>query len=385
VSTPNPPAPWRLLEPLGRGGQATTYKAENTATGQVVALKVFRLADADGWKAYELFERECATRQTLDHPGIPRYVAHFGDPDRGELYLATELFPGRSLADRVAGGATFAPGELLVLLRQALAILAYLHDHTPPIVHRDIKPANLLLASDGRLALIDFGSVRSAIRPVGTTMVGTLGFMAPEQLQGQASPATDLYALGVTLAVLATGLAPEALPRRRLALDLDAVMPPGPLREVIAAMTAPDPDDRLGSVAEVRALLDGIPGPSAAAAPGAPRAVSATGLPGFVGRLLLFVVWLASTALGLVLGLFEAVLPLAHARKRRRVERRLGHRPVEGLTRIAALDAAHDARMDVLRATRTNIRAVAARSEPYQPPRDARPAQRRQLPRSKRR
>jgi serine/threonine protein kinase len=371
---PTPPPPWQLVAPLGRGGQAATWRVRDPDSGREAALKVFRLADAEDWKALELCERECEVLQRLDHPGIPRYLGHQRAPDGGELQLLTELFAGRSLADRLASGGAFGPGELLGVLRQALDVLDYLHRHDPPIVHRDIKPANLLVASDGTLALIDFGSVRSALKPAGgSTVVGTFGYMAPEQLHGQAGPAADVYSLGVTLAVLATGLGPEALPRKKLALELDVVMPPGPLRTVIAAMTRLDPDERLGSVAAVRQALVAASAPAGAQARGRPPSLvvrSPRGVAGFLWTILLFLVWLATTVSGAVIGVVEAVLPRAHARKRRRIEEKHFHRPRRVSAKLANLDARHTATMRALRATRTNLRAIADRSEPYRAPSD---------------
>lgn len=379
MTPPTPPPPWQVVAPLGRGGQATSWRVRDPETGREAALKVFRLADADDWKALELCEREVAVLQRLDHPGIPRYLAHFRD-DHGGIQLLTELFEGRSLAEHLDAGGAFAPGELLGVLRQALDVLAYLHGHDPPIVHRDVKPANLLVASDGRLALIDFGSVKSALKPAGgSTVVGTFGYMAPEQLHGQAGPASDLYSLGVTLTVLATGLLPEALPRTRLAIDHAQVMPPGPLRDVLAGMTRLAPEERLGTVAAVRDRLDG-PREAAVVARRSATPAPPRDLGGVLQRVLLFLVWLASTVVGGALGLVEAILPHAHARKRRRITEKNFHRPRRADAKLARLDARHDATMRMLGATRTNLRAIADKSEPYQRGRDERAAIGRQRP-----
>jgi len=129
----------------------------------------------------------------------------------------------------------------------------------PPVIHRDIKPANLIRRPDGRRALVDFGGVRVALRPEGgSTVVGTFGYMAPEQLHGEAKPATDIYGLGATLAALATGIEADKLPRRGLKVDLIQVMAMSPLRDLLDRMLEPDPDQRLASVAAVRqAASDG--------------------------------------------------------------------------------------------------------------------------------
>jgi serine/threonine protein kinase len=131
-------------------------------------------------------------------------------------------------------------------------------------VHRDIKPSNILRAPDGKLALVDFGGVLDVARESGgSTIVGTFGYMAPEQLHGQAMPATDLYALGATIVALAGGVEPEDVPRKGLRMDLDKHLPTidAKLREVLTAMTDPDPEKRPQRARDVIALLAKAPEP----------------------------------------------------------------------------------------------------------------------------
>ncbi|MEO7091966.1 MAG: hypothetical protein ABI175_01870, partial [Polyangiales bacterium] len=137
-------------------------------------------------------------------------------------------------------------------------ILDYLHTRSPPVIHRDIKPSNLVRAVNGRLALVDFGGVLDAARESGgSTMVGTFGYMAPEQLHGQVTPATDLYALGATIVSLAGGIEPEDVPRKGLRMDLAKHLPAldPALRSVLIEMTDPDPDKRPQRARDVVALL----------------------------------------------------------------------------------------------------------------------------------
>jgi len=250
---------YELGAPLGHGGQGHTYRALDRETGQTVAVKVITLRGAESWKPFDLFERECKTLHALSHPGIPRYLDTYAEEDQGRYYLVMELVEGRSLRDRLAEGELLSEPQLWNILHQALEILGYLHGRRPPVIHRDLKPANLIQRPDGRLALVDFGGVRVALREEGgSTVVGTFGFMAPEQLHGEATPATDIYGLGATLATLATGVEADKLPRQGLKIDLAPVMATSRLRELVDRMLEPDPGQRLRSVDAVRAALSEV-------------------------------------------------------------------------------------------------------------------------------
>ncbi len=247
---------YQVMEPLGRGSQGHTYRGIDRANGAEVAIKIISLRHLDDWKAFDLFERECKVLARLSHPGVPRYIDHYASEETGDFFLVMGLAAGRSLRARQREGERFDAERLRELLAQALDILAYLHDQVPPVIHRDIKPSNFVLSDDGKLTLVDFGGVRLALREGGgSTLIGTFGFMAPEQLHGEASPATDIYALGATLVCLASGSDPEELPRKGLRIDLEQIMARHPLRPLLEEMLEPDPDQRLESASQVRARL----------------------------------------------------------------------------------------------------------------------------------
>jgi len=252
-------ARYPLGAPLGEGGQGRTYRSVDAESGRAVAVKVIQLGDG-GWKPFDLFERECQVLRALDHPAIPRYLDTFALEEQGRYFLVMELVEGTPLQRLVRARQPLPEAQLWNLLHQGLGILDYLHGLRPPVVHRDLKPANFIQRPDGRLALVDFGGVRVALRPDGgSTVVGSFGYMAPEQLHGEATPATDIYGLGATLAALATGTEADKLPRQGLRADLGAVMPASPLREVLQRMLEPDPTHRPASTGAVRALLAGPP------------------------------------------------------------------------------------------------------------------------------
>lgn len=249
---------YQIMEPLGAGSQGHTYRAIDRETREEVAIKVLSLRKAGEWKSFELFEREATVLANLRHPGIPRYRDYFASEDSGDYFLVMDLVRGRSLAEQLGAHGRFDEARLRGLMLGLLDILEYLHSRTPPVIHRDIKPANVIVDEQGRVHLVDFGGVRVVTQlDGGSTMIGTFGYMAPEQLHGDAGPGVDLYALGATIVALATGTPADELPREGLAIDLDQLALPEGLRPVLAKLLEPDPRRRARSVAEARGLLDG--------------------------------------------------------------------------------------------------------------------------------
>jgi hypothetical protein len=245
-----------LLAPLGEGGQGQTWDAVDKREGHPVAIKRFDVRGARAWKDVELAEREAEVLATLEHPMLPRYVTHFEED--GTLYLVMEKIEGTSLAELRKTG-PLPEADVVRLLSDADRVLGYLHGHAPPIVHRDLKPSNVIRRTDGSFAFVDFGAVRVAMRPEGgSTVVGTFGYMAPEQFQGRAGPGSDVYAIGATAIALLTGLEPEKLPHKGLAIDVERALRGRAQPRLIAALTKmlePDPDAR---PTQIGPLLAGI-------------------------------------------------------------------------------------------------------------------------------
>jgi serine/threonine protein kinase len=190
---------YRIVDILGQGGSGTTYQAQDRR-GQRVALKALSLHRMTDWKMMELFEREARVLAQLNHPAIPRYLEYFhvDTPQDRSFYIAQQLAPGQSLAVLVQKGWRANEEEVRRLAAQILEILVYLHELTPPVIHRDIKPQNIIRREDGQVFLVDFGAVQDTYHNTfmrGSTVVGTYGYMAPEQFRGQAVPTTDLYGL----------------------------------------------------------------------------------------------------------------------------------------------------------------------------------------------
>jgi Protein kinase domain len=248
-----------LLGPLGEGAQGVTFDGVDKREGRPVAIKRFDVRGARSWKDVELAEREARVLRSFSHPKLPAYVDHFEED--GALYLVMEKIDGESLAARQRRGAPFGRDEIVRLLRDASNVLDYLHGRTPPVIHRDLKPGNVIRRPDGSFAFVDFGAVRDKLRAKGgSTVVGTFGYMAPEQLQGRALPASDVYALGATALTMLTGREPEDLPHRGLAIDVRAALrgtrTDARLVGVLERMLEPDPDRRAPRIAPLLALLE---------------------------------------------------------------------------------------------------------------------------------
>jgi hypothetical protein len=248
-----------VLGAIGEGSQGRTFDGFDRLEGRSVAIKRFDVRGARSWKDVDLAEREARVLQSLAHPRLPRYVDRF--EEEGALYLVMEKIEGESLAALRARGASLSEDEVLRLLQDAGEVLDYLHGRAPPVIHRDLKPGNVIRRPDGTYAFVDFGAVRDKLRPEGgSTVVGTFGYMAPEQFQGRALPASDVYAMGATALAMLTGRQPEDLPHKGLAIDVRAALrerhgrTSERLTVILEAMLDPDPDRRASRIAP---LLEG--------------------------------------------------------------------------------------------------------------------------------
>ena len=271
---------YRLGPKLGKGSQGEIFlardeKAKGSDEREVI---VKRLTPRGQWKSFELFEREAKVLSQLRHPGVPRLHANVEEPP-GTFNLVMSRSPGENLRDLTARR-RLSQLELRDVLIRTLEVLDYLHTRSPPVVHRDIKPSNIVRSPDGKIALVDFGGVLEAARDRGgSTIVGTFGYMAPEQLHGEATPATDIYALGATIVALAGGIEPEDVPRKGLRMNLDRHLPSldASLRHVLTEMTDPDPEKRPQRARDVVALLaKSRPPPELEAALPSSRAIART-------------------------------------------------------------------------------------------------------------
>ncbi|PSB65128.1 serine/threonine protein kinase, partial [filamentous cyanobacterium CCP1] len=213
---------------LGRKTGRRTFLATDLQTQDSVVVKLLLFNPDFVWDDLKLFEREAETLKCLEHPAIPQYLDFFEvETEIGKGFaLVQSYLEARSLQEWVQSGRSFSEADLKAIAQELLAILDYLHNRQPPIIHRDIKPSNVLLGdrsgnSPGQVYLVDFGSVQTAASSGTITVVGTYGYMPPEQFGGRALPASDLYGVGVTLIYLATGQHPSDLPQKDLYIEFE--------------------------------------------------------------------------------------------------------------------------------------------------------------------
>ncbi len=201
---------YALLRVLGRGGMGTVYQARDSLVGDMVALKMLELGRDAGPEALERFRREVRLARRITHPHVAR-MHDLGTHD-GQAYLTMEYVPGEDLRTLLARERSLNAGRAA---RIALAVCEGLAAaHAADVVHRDLKPANVLLESEGRVVLTDFGIARALALEAASTTRGAIGtplYMAPEQVAGEPVDArADLYAVGLLLFEMLTGQTPFA-------------------------------------------------------------------------------------------------------------------------------------------------------------------------------
>jgi serine/threonine protein kinase len=254
---------YEVQQLLAKKSGRRTLLARDLTTQNLVVVKMLSFSSDFAWNDLKLFEREAEILKTVTHPAIPRYLDYF-ELDSAQFKgfaLVQTYLPAKSLEEHFKKGAVFSEADVKQIATILLEILAYLHSHQPSVIHRDIKPSNILLTRlENRVSvyLVDFGSVQTlAAREGGTmTVVGTYGYMPPEQFGDRAVPASDLYSLGATLIALATGTHPADLPHRdgRIQFEQATTLSPTFTRW-LRRMTEPSLDRRFSSAKQALQAL----------------------------------------------------------------------------------------------------------------------------------
>ena len=273
---------YEILAKIGEGGMGEVYRARDLKLGREVAIKVLPEALSKDPVARERLRREAVAAAGLDHPFVCK-VFEIGDTD-AHLFIVMEFVAGETLHARLSAGAV----SLSEALSWAVEIAEALETaHARQLIHRDLKPANVMVASQGHVKVMDFGLAKDvSIDGDGMTQtlagdfagpltdrgmrVGTPGYMAPEQIVGEAiDRRTDIFALGVMLCEAVSGVHPFRRPT--IAATASAILSeppliagpqsaevPAPVRQVLQRMLAKVPNDRYQSMADVRRDLVGL-------------------------------------------------------------------------------------------------------------------------------
>ena len=202
---------YEILKEIGRGGMSVVYLAMDKHLNKQWAVKEIR--KKGGGKNDEIVVNsllaEANMMKKLDHPSLPRIVDII---DNGiTIYVVMDYIEGESL-DKILNEYGAQPEELVVgWAKQLCDALSYLHSQKPSIIYRDMKPANVMLKPEGNIKIIDFGIAREYKEQnlADTTVLGTKGYAPPEQYSGQTDPRSDIFALGMTMHHLLTGVDPR--------------------------------------------------------------------------------------------------------------------------------------------------------------------------------
>jgi serine/threonine protein kinase len=258
---------YQVQKQLGKKAGRRTLLAKDLKTEELVIVKLLSFSSDFQWDDLKLFEREAETLKSLSHPCIPRYLDYFeinSSEFKGFALIQTYI-PAKTLEQYLQIGRKFTELEVKQIAKSVLQILSYLHDLNPPVIHRDIKPSNILLGNRtgnnvGEVYLIDFGAVQTVLGTEGAgtrTIVGTYGYMPPEQFGGRTVPASDLYSLGCTLIYLVTGSHPADLPEKDLRIQFSEVTNLSPnFTNWLKLMTEPSLGNRLRSANEAITALN---------------------------------------------------------------------------------------------------------------------------------
>ena len=259
---------YEILSELGSGGMGQVYRARDARLDRDVALKVLPPHLAGNADALARFEREAKAVAALSHPNI--LAIYDVGRERDQAFAVMELLEGETLRERLNGGATAARKAVEVTAQIAAGLAAA---HERGIVHRDLKPENVFVLADGRVKILDFGLARqqepaeSHSQLLGATtmgpgapgtepgtVLGTVGYMAPEQVKGQTADArSDLFALGVILYELLTGR--RAFARDSAVETMSAILREEPPELELLAAKIPPALDRV-----LRRCLEKVPG-----------------------------------------------------------------------------------------------------------------------------
>lgn len=258
---------YQVAERIGQGGMAYVLKARDLNLQREVAIKILREDLIEDPRFRARFLQEARSAANLTHPNIVT-IHDFGHDD-GRYYMVMEFVDGTDLKTRIRAEGSLPLDESLDIMIQVCAAVGYAH--RAGLVHCDIKPQNILVTADGRAKVTDFGIARAlaSIHPDerNEEFWGSPGYLSPEQARGEPpSPASDVYALGVTLFEMLTGEPPYQAPdaSRLIALHMNAPIPsvrsidpdlPAQVDQLIGKLLSKEPTTRLRTADQLGAVL----------------------------------------------------------------------------------------------------------------------------------
>jgi len=266
--------PYEILSPIGAGGMGEVYRAKDPKLGREIAVKVLPIAASSDPDRRQRFEQEARSASALNHPNI--LTIHDISESDGTIYIAMELVEGKTLRELVASGDPLPTKKLLDIAVQTSEGLS--KAHAAGIVHRDLKPENLMVSKDGYVKILDFGLAKltepvaqdASVLPTAIaaptqpgTVMGTAGYMSPEQASGQPVDfRSDQFTLGSILYEMATGR--KAFQKKTGAETLAAIIreepeplgqlapkAPAPVRWIVERCLSKDPEERYASTKDL--------------------------------------------------------------------------------------------------------------------------------------
>src|ERR1700740_2886564 len=276
---------YRLEAPIGRGAMGVVWRARDQLLDRDVAIKEVQIADSltetERATAFQRTLREAKTAARLNHPAV--VTVYDVAEDGGRPWIVMQLVHAQSLDQMLAASGPLSPRRAAEMARQLLSALSVAH--AAGVMHRDVKPSNVLLGSDDRAVLTDFGIATFQGDPKLTQtgmVMASRGFTAPERIRGEdASPASDLWSLGATLFAAVEGHGPferrgGAITTMSAIIHEDTAAAPtaGALGPVIAALLRREPSDRPDTSRATRMITDVLP-----LLPGGTRGESARDVP----------------------------------------------------------------------------------------------------------
>jgi hypothetical protein len=269
--------PYQIVERLGRGGIGEVWAGVDTMLGRTVAIKVLRSEFSQDPMFVSRFRAEATNLARLHHPNITTIFTLHREGE--QLYLVMELVHGRTLEDILLRSTRLDPAQCRAVMAQVIAGFDYAH--RMGLIHRDIKPANLMVTDQGLVKIMDFGIARlrgSERMTRQGEVVGTLAYMAPEQMKGaEGDERSDLYSLGVVLYEMVSGQVPFTATSEYELMRAQVEMPPPPLASLMGTVDpgieaaliqvlAKAPEERFASMEAFGRALGPLPGQTEAEA-----------------------------------------------------------------------------------------------------------------------